>query len=255
MELRPAPLRPTSEAAADEAHAGDAEHVTDPADHSADVMPWAVLEVTDTGVGMSDSIRTQIFDPFFTTKALAGGTGLGLSVVYGIVSQSGGQIEVESMLGEGTTFRILLPSCPAATVTLSIDDAEDLVRGTETVLLVEDEDAVRALTELILRRSGYTVIAAENGEDAVRRIDALGSAPAIDLIVSDIVMPDMGGRELVATLANRGWDIPVLFVSGYTNDATPLTDMRGRPAALLSKPFRAHQLSRIVRETLDVWVA
>ena len=220
-----------------------------------DAAPWAVLEVADTGVGMDGATQGRVFEPFFTTKEDGRGTGLGLSVVYGIVSQSGGRVEVESEMGKGTTFRVLLPACSAYCETAPPPSpALSLDGGNGTVLVVEDEDFVRALVREALRRQGYTVVEAPDGEAALRLVEAAGDPPGIDLLLSDVVMPVMGGRELVRELARRGYEIPVVFMSGYTNDPAPLEDMLGERAPFLPKPFTIERLGQVVRQALDAQV-
>jgi CheY-like chemotaxis protein len=213
---------------------------------------WAVLEVSDTGVGMNDATRTRIFEPFFTTRGDGSGVGLGLSVVYGIVSQSGGHIQVSSDVGKGTTFQIFLPGCqePAAVPGI-LNDAPIRKPGTETILVVEDEDSVRSLVREVLSKAGYTVVGASNGEDALCWMESEGDNQNVDLIISDVIMPKMGGRELVRELSRRGFEIPVLFMSGYTNDPSPLEDMLGDRASFLPKPFTIDGLYDIVRRTLN----
>ncbi|MBX6332818.1 MAG: response regulator [Gemmatimonadaceae bacterium] len=216
---------------------------------TADRTLYTVLEVSDTGIGMDAATRARLFEPFFTTKGDGKGTGLGLSTVDSIVSQAGGYIEVESELGRGATFRIALPACEPGDVPGIEDDATPPARGTETVLLVEDDAAVRGLAREILVQHGYTVVEAANGVDALQGIE--GREREIDLIVSDVVMPEMGGRELVHELTARGVAVPVVFVSGYTDDASPLPSMGGHRAVLLQKPFSAARLTSIVRQALD----
>jgi CheY-like chemotaxis protein len=212
---------------------------------------WAVLEVTDSGVGMSQEIQAQVFEPFFTTKQESHGTGLGLSVVYGIVSQWGGVVELESEPGAGTTFRLYFPACDTAPVHVDSPAIPAPKRGHETVLLVEDEDSVRSLALHLLSRQGYVVISASNGLEALQYIDGLDAAEPIHLVVSDVVMPGMGGVELARELADRGHKAPVIFMSGYTHEAIPLAEMLGRDSVFLPKPFTVQQLGTIVRQTLD----
>ncbi|HUQ82186.1 MAG TPA: PAS domain S-box protein, partial [Gemmatimonadaceae bacterium] len=209
-----------------------------------------VFAVRDTGVGMDAATQQRIFEPFFTTKAKGKGTGLGLSTVYGIVRQSGGHIEVRSSPGRGTTFEILLPqvsvSLPAK-AELPIGAA--LPRGTETVLVVEDEDAVRHIVRRVLESQGYGILEARDGNDAVRICEQRGSE--IHLVLSDVIMPGMGGRELARSLATSRPGLPILFMSGYNEDGE-LAGTDGAPAdGVLAKPFTAETLARQVREALD----
>ena len=212
---------------------------------------WAVLEVSDTGIGMDDVTRARIFEPFFTTRGDRRGTGLGLSVVYGIVSQSGGHIDVHSNVGVGTTFRIVFPICQALGAVATEAPPVPLERGSEAILVVEDEASVRSLVRGVLREQGYTVITASNGEEAIQWMEQQGDVQKISLMISDVVMPLMGGRELVRELSRRGFEFPVIFMSGYTNDPTPLQDMFGERAIFLAKPFNIHRLCEVVRQTLD----
>ncbi|MEK7866450.1 MAG: ATP-binding protein [Planctomycetota bacterium] len=204
---------------------------------------YVVLRVTDTGAGMDAETLARVFEPFFTTKGSGVGTGLGLAMVYGIVRQSGGAIRVESEPGKGTTFRIHLP--------LAAEEPEDWTAaetvldwavGTETILLCEDDDLVRRLARLILTSHGYTVLETRNGDEAIEAF--VRSGDAVDLLLSDVVMPRMGGAELASRLSALRPGLPVLLISGYPEGADP-------QRALLSKPFTPPDLLRRVREVLD----
>jgi len=206
------------------------------------------LTITDTGCGMDAETRSHLFEPFFTTKELGKGTGLGLSTVYGIVQQSGGQLEVWSEPGRGTSFQIRLPrtedqiEAPAAALPA-------LPPGRETILLVEDEDGVRSLTRAILERSGYEVLEASNGVEALRL--AASRAEGIDLLLTDVVMPEMDGRSLARRLAASRSETRILYMSGYIDQV--LEDQgRGPGGAFLQKPFLADILLSKVRETLEL---
>jgi PAS domain S-box-containing protein len=208
---------------------------------------YLLLSVSDTGSGMTEEVRRQIFEPFFTTKSPGQGTGLGLATVYGIVKSAGGQIYVESKEHVGTTFRIYLPlveapqlSNPAPEQSIAPSD------GGETVLVVEDEPMVRDLSVQTLRRYGYTVLEAGNGEEALA-LSAAYSGP-IDLLVTDLVMPVMGGKELAAKVSAVRSDIRIVFVTGYAEDA--LGGVLPPDTALLQKPFTAEVLLASVRKTL-----
>jgi CheY-like chemotaxis protein len=205
------------------------------------------LSVTDTGSGMDAGTRARLFEPFFTTKEPGKGTGLGLAVVHGIVTQSGGQIEVDSEPDRGTTFRIELPRVEGDPIVGSIAPV-DLPGGTETLLLVEDEPAVRALDRRVLSTCGYTVLEAKDGRDALRVAEE--HAGKIDVLVSDVVMPHLGGRQLAEKLMTARPGIKVLFVSGYTDDAV-LRHGVGAEFAFLAKPFSPARLARKVREVLE----
>jgi len=204
-----------------------------------------VLTVTDTGAGMSAEVQAHIFEPFYTTKEVGRGTGLGLATVYGVVTQSGGRIAVTSVPGSGTTFRIELP-CVEGPAESSLPAAAAPAGGSEAVLLVEDERAVRELVATALRERGYHVVEAADGEEALRL--AADAHEPIDLLVTDVVMPAMGGPELARRLGASRPGLRVLFVSGHGGDAVTAHD---REAAFLQKPFGAEALARAVREVLD----
>jgi signal transduction histidine kinase/ActR/RegA family two-component response regulator len=210
-----------------------------------------MLAVSDSGVGIPREIQAHIFEPFFTTKEQGKGTGLGLATVYGIVKQSGGYIEVDSEPGRGTTFRIYLPRVD--TTVPAVDRATRpaaAAGGTETILLVEDEEGVRELARDILRSSGYTVLEARNGSEALL-ICERHQGP-LDLLLTDVVMPRMSGRELAERLAPLRPDVSVLYMSGYTDDAVIRHGVLGAGTAFLQKPFTPVALIQRVRETLDL---
>eukprot|EP00456_Euglypha_rotunda_P078086 TRINITY_DN744_c1_g1_i9.p1 TRINITY_DN744_c1_g1~~TRINITY_DN744_c1_g1_i9.p1 ORF type:complete len:1041 (-),score=228.48 TRINITY_DN744_c1_g1_i9:1653-4775(-) len=212
-----------------------------------------LLEVHDTGCGMTPETIARIFEPFFTTKDADKGTGLGLPTVYGIVKQSNGHVEVYSEAGIGTTFKIFLPAYSIAGQTLatSADQVpQPLRRGTETILLVEDEESVRTLAHKILRSSGYDVREAANGQQAIEQIEATSNG-LINLVLTDVVMPVMGGRQLVDYLHQTKPDLKVLFMSGYTEDAVVRHGVLNCAADFLQKPFTALTLTTKVRESLD----
>ncbi|QVL29848.1 PAS domain S-box protein [Telmatocola sphagniphila] len=211
---------------------------------------YICLSVQDTGMGIDDDTLTRIFEPFFTTKGLGKGTGLGLSTVHGIASQSGGYITVSTAVGKGTTFKIYFPKVESSGWNRkSIISNGKLPRGTETILLVEDEDAVRILAKHILRTCGYTVLDAPNGNVALEIARThLGN---IDLLISDVVMPYLGGRELAEKILSIRPDCLVLFLSGYTDDALLRHGVREAEFAFLQKPFSPPLLAHKVRATLD----
>jgi two-component system cell cycle sensor histidine kinase/response regulator CckA len=212
--------------------------------------PYVVVSVTDTGTGMDERVLEHVFEPFFTTKAPGRGTGLGLATVFGIVQASGGHVLVSSAPGRGTTFEMLLPRVDAEPETSAAHATfTDVPRGTETILLVEDEDAVRTIARRILEKSGYTVIEARQGVAALEVCRQ--HCGSIDLLVSDVVMPEMGGPELAERLAEMCPDVRVLFMSGYADRNLIHGSGPARPAALIDKPFAPERLARKVREVLD----
>ncbi len=224
------------------------------ADGDADALAPGIyvrLSIIDTGAGMTDEVKEHIFEPFFTTKATDKGTGLGLATCYGIVRQAGGRITVESSPGKGTTFRIHFPrvaEMPEAVVRAEL--ATPLPCGTETILLAEDEPAVRELAARILEERGYTVLQAENGEEALRIATEHG-AGKIHMLLSDVVMPQLGGRELADILMQIYPGIRVLLASGYTDDSVLRRMVAESGGAYLQKPFSPSILARKVREVLD----
>jgi len=208
------------------------------------------LTVTDTGTGMDSETQERIFEPFFTTKELGRGTGLGLSTVYGIVKQSGGSIWVTSALGKGTTFEIVLPRAQR----LADDAAEQnsgqgLPGGTETVVVVEDEEAVRTLATTVLRSLGYTVLTAEDGNDALVVLEAADRQ--VDLLLTDLVMPSMGGVELGDEVQRRYPNLPVLYMTGFELDGRMGQRAVPEGTPLLRKPFAPRALAEWVRKGLD----
>jgi two-component system cell cycle sensor histidine kinase/response regulator CckA len=208
------------------------------------------LTVSDTGCGMDDVTRARIFEPFFTTKPKGKGTGLGLSTVYGIVKQSGGYIWCYSEPGEGTTFKIYLPRTDAVAEQPNGDDARSTSRrGSETILLVEDDDAVRSISRRILELQGYSVIEAGNGVEALR-LCGLAATP-VDLVLTDMVMPEMNGKELARQLRERYPEIRLLFMSGYTEDAALRQSFLEPGTAFIEKPFAPAALADKVRRVLD----
>ncbi len=210
---------------------------------------YVMLAVTDTGCGIKKTMLSRIFEPFFTTKEVGKGTGLGLSTVYGIVKQNGGEIRVYSELGHGTTFRIYLPRVDAPVDTAEAEDAARPASGTETVLLVEDEDGVREAMQEILQAGGYVVLSAGSGEEAL--VSALGHYGPIHLLLTDVVMPGMSGRLLAEQVAAARSETRVLFMSGYTEDAIVHHGVLEEGIAFLQKPFAPGALLRKVREVLE----
>ncbi len=209
-----------------------------------------LLAVSDTGEGIDTATKSRIFEPFFTTKEAGKGTGLGLATVYGIVRQSGGHVEVYSEPGRGSTFKVYLPR---------VDEPPDMTEqakpqiplgGTETILLVEDDPALQAMTRELLEDAGYRVIAAYSGDVAID----LASRPreTIDLLLTDVVMPRMTGPDLARRITERLHGVRVLFMSGYTEGAILESSDLPRDSAFVSKPFTRDSLLAKVRELLDV---
>jgi two-component system cell cycle sensor histidine kinase/response regulator CckA len=210
---------------------------------------YIMLSVSDTGVGMSKETQAQIFEPFFTTKEKGKGTGLGLSTVYGIVKQSGGYVFVQSEPDRGSAFRIYLPRVddPAETHGPT-KTAQEATNGSETVLLVEDEESVRQLVKETLAAKGYRVLEAENGKAGLEV--AQGFDGKIDMVITDVVMPGMSGRELAKQLVAQRPGTKVLYLSGYTEDSVVQQDVLGSGASFLQKPFTLQTLAKKVREIL-----
>jgi signal transduction histidine kinase len=200
------------------------------------------LALSDTGLGMDEQTRARMFEPFFTTKETGKGTGLGLATVYGIVKQAGGFIEVDSEPGRGTSVKVYLPRVDQAVASAAAPAAAEPRRGTETVLVVEDAASVRLVTRQVLERYGYAVLEAPNG-DAALRLAARHHGP-IHLLVTDVVMPGLSGRQLAGQLAPLRPEMKVLYVSGYAGDVEP-------GVAYLQKPFAPETLARRVRDLLD----
>jgi CheY-like chemotaxis protein len=212
--------------------------------------PEVLLRVADTGLGMSAEVRARACEPFFTTKEAGKGTGMGLATVCGIVRQAGGRVEVESEPGRGATFTVYLPLAAGRDEPAPPPPRPAAApRGRETVLLVEDEGAVRALGRQALQGSGYTVLEATHGGEALRLCER--HRGRIDLLVTDVVMPEVGGRQLAARLAALRPDMRVLFVSGYGEEAVLRPGTPGAGAPFLQKPFTPLDLARKVRAVLD----
>jgi CheY-like chemotaxis protein len=208
-----------------------------------------MLAIDDTGIGMDESVQAHLFEPFFTTKERGKGTGLGLPTVYGIVTQSGGSIVVHSEPARGTTFRIFLPRTErAAKPPGAARQVPESLGGTETILLVEDQPGVRAVTRTTLTRHGYTVLEAANAADALSLL--AHREGAIHLLLTDLVMPGMSGGDLAEILVSRRSDLRVLCTSGYTDDSSARRDLDSG-VAFIQKPFTPSALLQKVRELLD----
>jgi PAS domain S-box-containing protein len=211
---------------------------------------FVMLAVSDTGHGMTEEVRKQIFEPFFTTKPKGTGTGLGLATIYGVVKQSDGSIEVYSEVGKGTTFKIYLPRVEGEAARPGESDLPmELLEGSETVLLVEDEEVVRNLCVRILERLGYRVMQASNGDEAIAL--AMGYEERIDLLMTDVVMPGMHGRELANRLTRIHPETRVLFTSGYTDNAIVHHGVLDEGVSFIGKPYSPSALARKVRDVLD----
>jgi CheY-like chemotaxis protein len=212
---------------------------------------YVMLGVTDTGIGMTKETQSHMFEPFYTTKGLGKGTGLGLAMIYGIVTQGGGHFEVHSELGRGTSFKVYFPSVDESLPIgrKSSHGAHDAPRGDETILLVEDEEAVRKITKITLQSLGYTVLEAANGREALHLCEQ--HPDPIHLMITDVVMPEIGGRQVAEILATCRPQTKVLFISGYTDDAVVRHGIQQSEAAFLQKPFKAASLAKKVRAVLD----
>jgi two-component system cell cycle sensor histidine kinase/response regulator CckA len=213
--------------------------------------PYVLLAVTDTGTGMTAEVLQHAFEPFFTTKEPGQGTGLGLATCYGIIKQHGGSTELYSEVGRGTSVKVYLPRATGATVApIAWRESNQIPRGTETVLLVEDEPAVRDLAARMLRRQGYTVLEAGNGIEALDIVRRYTGAP-IGLLLTDTIMPKLGGYELAEQMRQRLPGIRVLFMSGYAANAVVQNGLLDLCVSFIQKPFTLSALAHSVRALLD----
>jgi two-component system cell cycle sensor histidine kinase/response regulator CckA len=221
--------------------------------HTIAIQPpgeYVLLSISDTGIGIDKETQARIFEPFFTTKDRGKGTGLGLSTVYGIIKQSGGFIWVYSEPGQGTTFKIYFPLLSATSQRRTfVTETVDGLNGNETVLLVEDEKMVRELAERILTEFGYKVLVAENGEVAKQIFEQ--QKEKIQIVVTDIIMPGISGRDLAAHIKKENPDIKLLYISGYSDEAILHHNKIDNGSEFLQKPFTAQKFVRRVRQILD----
>jgi len=212
---------------------------------------YVMLAVTDTGSGMTKDVQQRLFEPFYTTKGVGKGTGLGLATVHGIVKQSGGDVYVYSELGHGTIFKVYFPRLTKAEpATTTSEHRASAQGGSETVLLAEDDEAIRTLGARVLGSLGYNVLVARTGGEALRIVAE--HKGRIDLIATDVVMPEMNGSQLVERVLEARPGIRVLFMSGYTDDEVMRRGVIDGQTAFLQKPFTPDLLALRVREVLDV---
>jgi len=212
---------------------------------------YVMLAISDTGAGMNEEVKSHLFEPFFTTKGVGEGTGLGLAMCQGIIKQSGGHINVYSELGRGTTFKIYLPQVEQGTKVPTVRPASpDLPRGTETILLVEDDPSLREMASLLLQRLGYVVLVAANGFEALN-LTRHQDTGHIHLLFTDVVMPQMDGKDLSDRVKATHPKMKILFTSAYTETAIAHQGVLDPGVSLLQKPFTPAALAAKVRELLD----
>jgi two-component system, cell cycle sensor histidine kinase and response regulator CckA len=219
------------------------------ANQGGSVGPHVMLAVTDTGVGMSPETRDRIFEPFFTTKDTGRGTGLGLATVFGIVRQSGGSIWVYSEPGHGTTFKIYLPRFDGVPESPRAPTPVSVPRVAGRVLLVEDDAAVRTIAARVLRGDGYEVVEATTGREGLETFKSLGGR--FDLIVTDLVLPEMGGRAMIQALTSQGHVPPIVYMSGYTSEAMSAQSVLETGDQFIEKPFTPDSFLSKVRQTMQ----
>jgi two-component system cell cycle sensor histidine kinase/response regulator CckA len=211
--------------------------------------PYVRLTVADTGTGITPQVQARLFEPFFTTKEAGTGTGLGLATVHGIVTRSGGSVDVFSEVGEGASFKVYFPCVEAAE---TIPDVPPLVVGPravgQTVLVVEDAEGLRELARRLLERQGYTVLVAGNADEALRQFER---NPSVDVLLTDVVMPGTSGPELARRLIERKPSLRAIYMSGYTEEAIVHHGVLNAGIAFLHKPFTAETLGRKIREVLN----
>jgi CheY-like chemotaxis protein len=210
---------------------------------------YVQLTISDTGCGIEADKLNSIFEPFYTTKEVGQGSGLGLATVYGIVKQHNGYIEVKSVVNEGTEFKIYFPITEQPTAKSKTLSTDNSLKGTETILIAEDEQIVRELIESILTTNGYTVITAENGAEAIKKFDS--NLPEVDMVILDVMMPKMSGKEVLDTLHKKKPDLPALFASGYSMNQIHTNFVLDDGTELLQKPFLPKELLEKVRKVID----
>jgi len=228
------------------------DHKTSFRNRTLDVGEYVMIAISDNGMGMTEEVKAHLFEPFFTTKGVGKGTGLGLATSYGIICQSGGDIRVYSELNSGTTFRIFLPRTDAKPEPTAKTESEPLPTGTESILVVEDDSAVRDLAVFILRDCGYHVQQANNAFEA---LELIRRDSGFDLVLTDVIMPQMSGKELCDRIRSQLPQTKVLLMSGYTDDALAHHGVLDEGLSFLEKPFSPSQLTRKIREVLDASVA
>jgi CheY-like chemotaxis protein len=211
--------------------------------------PYILLAVSDNGAGMDEATQARLFEPFFTTKSSGKGTGLGLSTVFGIVKQSGGSVEVYTEQGRGTSVKVYLPRIDQPVSVDPESSRKKLKRGSETILLVEDDEMVRTLVRETLQREGYKILDAPGPLEAKRIAEQF--RPPIQLMITDVVMPKVSGRELAEQLSRKRPDMKVLYMSGYTDNAVLNSGILEKEVAFLQKPFTPAALTEKVREVLE----
>ena len=210
---------------------------------------YALLSLSDTGEGIDEAIRARVFEPFFTTKEVNKGTGLGLSIVYGIIKQHEGYITINSAPGKGTKFMIYLPLVPPESEAAQAETHTASEGGTETILLAEDDKTIRELISKVLMSNGYTVIAAQDGEDAMQKF--MENADAIHLLILDVIMPKKSGKEVYDTIKQKTPQLPALFLSGYSANIIQKKGAPDEELHFMYKPVTPNSLLQKVREILD----
>ncbi|MFH1146610.1 MAG: response regulator, partial [Pseudomonadota bacterium] len=210
---------------------------------------YVLIAISDTGVGMDSSVKRRVFEPFFTTKEKGKGTGLGLAMVYGIVKNHSGYVNFYSEKGLGTRFNIYLPAVKEGEADITVTRQEELLKGKETILLIDDEDVIRELGKEVLERLGYKVLLAADGVEAIEIYDK--NAGQIDLVILDIVMPKAGGKSTFGELRAKNSALKVIISSGYSINGDAQDLLRSGAHAFIQKPYRIDGLSSVIRRVLD----